>query len=323
MSGLRSLLPSAAVGAAILVAFLVLARPAFGQYMGSNFHGDFGVNSGSQPGPGLYVAIPFAQWNVDQIKNAGGNTVVGASFEGFDVRAVFPTMIVVTSKKFLGANYAFIVAPPFSTIRPERAALEPFEPGWGFNDTYVVPLHLGWHTPRADVVAGYGFFAPTGKYEAGASDNVGLGMWSHEVQGGTTVYIDAAKKFSAATTAFLEMHSNKKDRDLKVGTLLTLEGGMAFNVAKIGGAFGVGYYLQNKLSNDSGADVPVAALRALNLYGQNRLFGIGPDVTMAIFQRGGTIGLVNVRYLWESGGKSSFQGSTFVVGLTIARPKVN
>jgi len=31
------------------------------------------------------------------------------------------------------------------------------------------------------------------------------------------------------------------------------------------------------------------------------------------------IGLVNVRYLWESAGKSSFQGSTFVVGLTIAR----
>jgi hypothetical protein len=85
----------------------------------------------------------------------------------------------------------------------------------------------------------------------------------------------------------------------------------------------VAYYLQDKLSDDSGADVPVRTLRALNLYGRNRLFGIGPDVTMAIFQRGGTIGLVNVRYLWESGGKSSFQGSTFVVGLTIAKPKVN
>ena len=186
-----------------------------------------------------------------------------------------------------------------------------------------MPLYLGWHTPRADFVAGYGFFAPTGKYEAGASDNVGLGMWSHEIQGGTTVYLDAAKKFSAATTAFFEMHSNKKDQDLKVGNLLTLEGGVAYNVPKIGGAFGVGYYLQNKLSDDSGADVPVVALRALNLYGQNRLFGIGPDVTMAVFQKGGTLGLVNVRYLWESAGKSSFQGSTFVVGLTIARPKVN
>ncbi len=323
MSRLRSLLPSAAFGAAALVGSLVLAPPAFAQYMGSNFHGDFGVNSGSQAGPGLYFAIPFAQWNVDHIKDADGSTVLGSSLEGFDVRALFPTIIVVTSKKLLGANYGFMVAPPFSTIRPERAALEPVEPTWGFNDTYVVPLYLGWHTPRADFVAGYGFFAPTGRYEAGASDNVGLGMWSHEVQGGTTVYLDPAKTVSAATTAFLELHSNKKDQDLKVGTLLTLEGGVAYNVPKIAGAFGVGYYLQNKLSDDSGADVPVLALRALNLYGQNRLFGIGPDLTMAIFQRGRTIGLVNVRYLWESAGRSSFQGSTFVVGLTIARPKVN
>jgi hypothetical protein len=119
------------------------------------------------------------------------------------------------------------------------------------------------------------------------------------------------------------MHSNKKDRDLKVGNLLTLEGGAAYNVPKIGGAFGIGYYLQNKLSDDSGADVPLTALQALNLYGKNRLFGIGPDVTMAVFQKGGTIGLVNVRYFWESAGKSSFQGSTFTVGMTIARPKTN
>lgn len=318
---MRPLLPSSAVAVVALLSSLVLAPPAFAQYMPSNFHGDFGVNSGTQAGPGLYVAIPFAQWNADNIKDADGNTVLGGQFQGIDIRAVFPTIVVVTSKKVLGANYGFMVAPPFSTIRPERADLEPFEPGWGFNDTYVVPLHLGWHTPRADFVAAYGFFAPTGRYHAGASDNVGLGMWSHELQGGTTVFLDSAMKFSAATTAFLEMHSNKKDQDLKVGTLLTLEGGVAYNIPKIGGAFGVGYYLQNKLSDDSGADVPVLALRALNLYGHNRLFGIGPDVTMAIFQRGGTIGLVNVRYLWESGGHSSFQGSTSVVGLTIAKPK--
>jgi hypothetical protein len=68
------------------------------------------------------------------------------------------------------------------------------------------------------------------------------------------------------------------------------------------------------------ADVPIAALGALNLYGKNHLFGIGPDVTMAIFQKGGTIGLLNARYLWESGGQSSFQGSTFL-DFTIAKPK--
>ena len=116
------------------------------------------------------------------------------------------------------------------------------------------------------------------------------------------------------------MHSNKKDQDLKVGNLLTLEGGFAYNVPKIGGAFGIGYFLQNKLSDDSGRDLPLVPLPALNLYGHNKLFGIGPDVTMGVFNKGGTIGLVNVRYLWESAGKSTFQGSTFLVGFTIARP---
>ena len=233
------------------------------------------------------------------------------------------TIILVTPKKLFGANYGIMAALPFSTIRPERASLQGNESGWGYNDTYVVPLYLGWHTPRADFIAGYGFFAPTGRYEAGATDNVGLGMWSQEIQGGATVFLDAAKKFSVATTAYLEFHSDKKDQDLKVGTLLTLEGGAAYNVPKIGGEFGVGYYLQTKLTDDSGADVPVTALRALNLYGRNRLFGIGPDVTMGVFKHGATIGLVSLRYLWESAGKSSFQGSTLFVMFTIARPRTS
>lgn len=302
-------------------ASLAMPQPAFAQYMGNNFHGDFGVNSGSQPEPGFYVTIPFLQWNVDEIEDADGNTVRGGQFQGFDVRAIPPTFVIVTPKKLFGANYGVMVAPPITTIRPERA-FESVEPDdWAFNDLYVVPLYLGWHTPRADFIAGYGFFAPTGRYEAGADDNVGLGMWGHEIQVGTTVFLDAGKKLSAATTAYFEMHSNKKDQDLKVGNLLTLEGGVAYNVPRIGGAFGLGYYLQSKLSNDSGSDVPVGAFRALNLYGKSRLFGIGPDLTMGIFQKGGTVGLLNVRYLWESGGKSSFEGSTLMVGFTIARPR--
>ena len=36
-----------------------------------------------------------------------------------------------------------------------------------------------------------------------------------------------------------------------------------------------------------------------------------------------TIGLVNARYLWESGAHSTFQGGTFLIGFTIARPKTN
>jgi len=316
MRRLDSFLQSATLGAAVLAGSLVAVSPASGQYLGDNFHGDFGVNSGTQPPSGLFVSFPFGQWNADAIKNADGNPFLASQFPGFDLRVLPPTVVVVTPRKFLGANYGFMVSPPFSKIKPERVT-DVAKGDWGFADLYVVPMYLGWHTPRADFVAGYGFFAPTGKYEAGGSDNVGLGMWAHEVQGGTTVYLDAAKKFSAATTAYLEMHSNKKDQDLKVGNLLTLEGGAAYNVPKIGGAFGLGYYLQAKVSDDSGTAVPVALLRALNLYGRNRVFGIGPDVTMGVFQRGTTVGAVNVRYFWDSAAKSSFEGGTFWVSFTI------
>jgi hypothetical protein len=305
--------------AAGLVACLAGPAPALAQYQGHNFRGDVGVNSGSQPPPGIFVSIPFGQWRVDSIKDADGNPFLAGRFTSFDLRVVPLTIVGVTPWKMLGANYGFMVAPTLSTVRPESVGEgEADSSSWDFNDIYVVPVYLGWHTPRADFVAGYGFFAPTGRY-AGADDDVGLGMWSHEVQGGATVYLDQAKTFSVATTAFLEMHSNKKDQDLKVGNLLTLEGGAAYNAPKIGGAFGVAYYLQNKVSDDSGQDYPGTALGLLNLRGRNRLFGIGPDITMGLFQRGSTVGALNVRYFWESLGKSSFEGSTLFVAVTLGR----
>ena len=42
-------------------------------------------------------------------------------------------------------------------------------------------------------------------------------------------------------------------------------------------------------------------------------------MTLGVFQRGTTAGLVNVRYFWESSAKSSFEGGTFWISLTIAK----
>ena len=83
-----------------VVGLAVAPQSAFAQYMGKNFHGDFGVNSGTQAGPGLYVAIPFAQWNADNIKDADGNKLAASTFQGLDIRAMFPTLIGVTPKRY-------------------------------------------------------------------------------------------------------------------------------------------------------------------------------------------------------------------------------
>ena len=299
---------------------LVAAAPsAFGQYTGENIRGDYGVNSGSQGAPGIYAIIPYYQQNSDRIKDSNGDLALRGVFQGFDLRYVIPTIYGVTSKKILGGSYGFAIAPPFTAFVPERASAQPPENHWGISDTYIAPLNLGWARSRADFIVGYAFNAPTGKYEVGGSDNTGLGMWSHEIQAGTTVYLDHAKKYTVATSAFLELHTKKKDQDIKVGNILTLEGGAAYNIDKIGGAFGVGYAYQGKVTNDSGADIPVAALQATNLYGKNRVFGVGPDLTTSVFEHGRTIGFLNFRYYWEWGARSSFEGGTLFASFTIAR----
>src|SRR4249919_402594 len=99
----RLFLRSDALAALALIGSLVVAAPASAQYLPNNFHGDFGVNSGTQPGPGFYLGIPFAQWNVDHIKDADADTFL-TPFQDFDVRAFFPTIIAVTPGKVLGAK---------------------------------------------------------------------------------------------------------------------------------------------------------------------------------------------------------------------------
>lgn len=70
------------------------------------------------------------------------------------------------------------------------------------------PRQLGWQKKRFDALVGYGLFIPTGKFTAGASNNHGLGMWSHELSAGTTVYLDKKKQWHAATNAYYNIQSH-------------------------------------------------------------------------------------------------------------------
>ena len=56
--------------------------------------------------------------------------------------------------------------------------------GGGLADSYYQPVIIGWQTGRADIRAAYGFLAPTGRFRAGATDNVGSGYWTHTLSCG-------------------------------------------------------------------------------------------------------------------------------------------
>jgi hypothetical protein len=50
-------------------------------------------------------------------------------------------------------------------------------------------------------------------------------------------------------------------------------------------------------------------LRALDLRDRNRLSGIGPGVTLGLFQRGTTAGVLDVRDAWDPEARTSLEGN--------------
>ena len=319
---------------AVLALVTLVATPAFAQLNGENLLGDSGVKNGSQAAPGTYVGVLYYRYGTDTIKDKDGNTLTldPTQAGSATLQAAMPVFIYVSRAKVLGANYGMMAVMPFA-----NAALE--APGFGFQsdvgigtaDLYLVPIQLGWHKPRADIITAFALFAPTGRFTAGASNNTGKGMWSYELSAGTTVYLDEKKSLSVATTGFWETHTKKQGTGdvtvgrvtltgVKVGQLLTLEGGVGKSFLEGAASVGLAYYAQWKLTHDD-FGIPVN-LPGGPVIGKHRVWGFGPDVTIPLATKSKLIALVNVRYLWETGARVKTEGQSLVVTATFPVPSV-
>ena len=297
--------------------FMLASLMAFGpsaaraQLAGEHALGSFGLKAASQPPPGIFLAPTYFNWNVNQICGRDGNC---APFDlGVNSLALFGW--VVTPKRILGGTYGFQFMVPFLSNSLELPRLGySSSSSLGLGDLYVMPVNLGWHTPRADFLAGLAFYAPTGSYEAGGNDNKGMGMWSFELSGGTTVYFDAKQQWHASVLAFYELHTGKEDQDLQAGSVLNLEGGLGYTFLKGALSAGVAYGAQWKLTDDSGADFPSTVLP-----GDNHVYALGPEVSLTGFYKPPWIASLTARYLWELGAHSAFEGNRLMVLLTVGR----
>jgi hypothetical protein len=313
---------------AIALAAMLWASPAHAQLNGENLLGDMGVKSGTQPEPGIYVSTIYYRYNADTIKDANRRRI-SLDLSGIatqTIEAGMPLVWWVTSKKIFGGNFAMMAVLPFASGSLEAPAYGLSEKAsTGMSDMYIMPAQLGWHFKRADLVAGVGLFVPTGRYSAGASDNLGKGMWSYELSGGGTFYLDGKRSLSIATTAYWEAHSRKDGEvrvqnisihDVKVGQLLTLEGGVGKSFLHGALSVGVAYYAQWKVTADTMSLAP-SITQLTGLPEKHYVWGIGPEVTIPIATKSRLISLVNVRYLWEQDARLKTQGQTLMITNTI------
>lgn len=278
------------------------------QYKGDDIPGFLGLQSGTQAPPGLYVGNVVWVYPTSTVKDSNGNKILS----GLSLTSTADVILVnlVTNYKLFGANFGVQAAIPFIKNRLQLNSLD-VSSSFAFTDMFISPIVLGWNLKRADIIAGYNLYLPTGRFSANATNNTGLGMYGNEPFVGTTIYLDQKKMWNAATNFALEFHTNKSGTNINVGDMATIQGGLGrtFYKKRRGPVpmimnLGAAYYAQFKVTGDSGSDIP-PPLRGF----EDRVFGLGPEFNIFIPKPRLTL---LVRYEPEFGARVRTQGQTVV-----------
>ena len=289
----------------------VSATPARAQLNTQHIKGAVGLKAASQPPPHWYVNLPLIYvYNTDTVRNDDGSKLPGNAT--ITAGAFGAGALKVTTTKLLGGNYSFsFFFPAWSNNRLQGTEIDQ-NPGAGLTDSAVSPLTLGWHFKRADAMAGYTLFIPTGRYSDGATNNTGFGMWAHELAVGTTVYLTEKRQFHVATMASFDFQTKKEDSDTKVGNAMNLEGGIGADFLRGGLTAGLVYYASFKLTDDQFDNFPNVLVR-----GKNNVFALGPEATLAIASKGTLYAFLKVNYQWEVYARTTTQGGAFLVSAVL------
>ncbi len=297
---------------ALLLASIALCTGR-AQMKGDHLLGDKGLKAGTQAPPSIALALPVYYYNASTFKNGNGDKVDHAP--GINSFLTGLGISVTTHFKIFGGNWGATFLVPVVKNKVEIDSVKA-DGSIAFSDMYLQPISLGWTTKRADFNVGAAVYIPAGTYEAGASDNSGLGMWGYEFNAGSTVYFDALKTFNFSTVAFYEFHQKKKGTEMKVGDLITLSGGLNkdFRIpvqgSKLPMVIGVGavYYMQFKVTDDTFPETsqPVQPVK-------DKIFAAGLEGNI-LFPK--SLTAVSVRWNKEFGARSRAEGYTLFVTLS-------
>ena len=297
------------------------------------------------PAPGLYLAAYNYGYTTSTITDNSGNkisqVVIGSVPVNVDVDvklyAFSPLLLWITNRKFLGANYGAYIGPSFSNANIaasvsviEGQGVNPEISQFAVGDLFVQPLWLGWNRKHFDVAFGYGFYAPVGKFDTQtltlpsssrvvtAPTNIGLGYWTHQLQGNVTWYPSPKRGTAVTNTLTLEFNTTQRDTDFQNGKFLTWNWGVSqylpldkkfHYLAELG----LAGYSQWQITDSSGPGVANPSF-----HDQVHGVGVQAGITNA------PLGLqFNFRYMNEYYAANRFRGNSYSlnIGYTIKKPK--
>ena len=192
-----------------------LSQAAEAQIRGVYPTGMNATNAGVTPESGFTYSNLFIFNARDESKGSTGEVVAtGSNAVMIDLN----TFVWVSHRTVLGgAKFSATASPLVSNNSLASDTAGQLSAGGGFGDFFVQPFILGWQTDRIAFRMAYGELAPTGRFNAGASDNVGSGYWTHAPSVGATIYLSRDKATTLSAFHMYEFHTVQEGTDIHPG----------------------------------------------------------------------------------------------------------
>lgn len=297
-SGLAGMIALAVLGALL---GLLPSAPAQAQSRGAYPPGMNATNSGITPDPGFTYSNQLLFYSRDEVKDQNGNTsATGSNSLLMDMNS----LIWASTKEFLGgARYSAFATLPFATNDLTSDIHGNISGGSGFADSYYVPFVLGWNKERVAVRVLYSFLAPTGRFAAGANNNVGSGYWTNALSSGQTFYLTKNKSWGFSAYEMYEFHTTQESTGTHPGQTFDLDYSLArtFTFTKAPTVqIGIAGYEQQQTTATTGP--AITPEETTERYAVNAL-GVASNVTFS--KRKVNLGL---KFFEEFSNRSTFQG---------------
>ena len=213
------------------------------------------------PEPGWYALIYNYFYTSDQFNDANGNPINSVTIRpgpgpgvtlkvnpSVDIYALNPALVWVTPWKLDGLKFGAYICPSFANASLDAEistlsgrGINAKASSFGVGDLFVQPIWLGYTVKHWDFSLGYGFYAPTGRYNTStitfprlgrsitttSADNIGEGFWTHQIQGAAAWYPWADQRMAVMAALTYEINSSKEGIDITPGQHLTLNWGIS------------------------------------------------------------------------------------------------
>ena len=149
-------------------------------------------------------------------------------------------------------------------------------------------------------------------------------MWAYEPFVGDHVLLRRKADRQFRDDGLLGAPREKKDTDVKVGQLLTLQGGLGKSYLGGGLILGAAYYAQWKLTADDLAAFVLPGGDAIDLDARNKhkVFAFGPDVTLPVASTSNSSRWSTSAISGKPARELKTEGETLVVTATFPVPSV-